>query len=817
LINQQPEETQNFLLRTSMLEEFDSRRCEQVIGQALSLPSVDWQVLMQDVQQRNLFVLPVGEDGSWLRYHYLFLDFLQNRMHQQKPDEASAIENRLAILYLNLKDWDNAFAIFRRLNLVEELAGLIEQAGPEMLVTGRLSGLSAWLDSLPARILSERPNIVSLQGAIAAMMGDTRLALSLYDQAIGAMKLPGDRMAMVRALSWRAGTYRMIGELNASITDAQAALSLGRMDPSMSRITAEALRCIGLCLHKQGKLNEALTWLNQALATALSTEDGENSAIIRLGIGLVNENLGDYTQARAMYTLAMDHWQRTENGLWLSNLLNNLGVLQHLSGDYTEAIVSFEKALQYARENQYPRIEAFVLAGIGDIYGELEAHEEALKAYKQARLIAQRHQINFLQVYLNVQEAVLVSLNGDISGGYRLIEMARTDAARDDSTLELYLCDLEYAGIKIREEKPSEVIAILEKACQFFEIESHKVQREKAHLYLALAYGQTGDHEILVKHVLKVLSYLNVDYKPASLIAMAYRHYDQLEKLRHLDYIEGQLDDLFEKVGEFRNDLLELRRFLRQNTTAVPFAPPKVTIRALGKMQVIVNQRLVTSSDWQTQAARDLFFMLLAHPEGKNKDEIGVIFWPDAAPKDVRLRLKNTVYRLRHAVGKSVKSVVLLDQDNYRFNNGLDYEYDVELFLKENALGLKAREPLQQLSHFREAIKLYKGIFLPGIEETWVHSPRESLQQIFINILIEVAELYLQMANYDLALEYGQRALEVDNCLEAAYRISFRIFAGMGDRASVVRQYKRCVEVLRREFNTEPSPQTRELYETLLK
>ena len=332
-----------------------------------------------------------------------------------------------------------------------------------MLVTGRLSSLSAWLDSLPANLLSERPFVVSLQGAIAAMMGDARLALSLYNQAIGAMKLPGDSMALVRALSWRAGTYRMIGELNAAITDAQAALSLGRKDPAMSRITAEALRCIGLCLHKQGKLGEALVWLEKALATALSIEDGENSAIIRLGIGLVHENLDNYSQARAMYFQARDHWQRTENGLWLSNLLNNLGVLEHLTGNYAEALVSFEQALRYARENQYPRIVAFVLTGIGDIYGELEAYEEALNAYKQARLIAQRHQINFLQVYLNVQEAVLVSLDNDISGGYRLIELAREVAEKDDSPMEFYLCDLEYAGIKIREGKPSEAVAMLEK------------------------------------------------------------------------------------------------------------------------------------------------------------------------------------------------------------------------------------------------------------------------------------------------------------------------------------------------------------------
>ncbi len=59
-----------------------------------------------------------------------------------------------------------------------------------------------------------------------------------------------------------------------------------------------------------------------------------------------------------------------------------------------------------------------------------------------------------------------------------------------------------------------------------------------------------------------------------------------------------------------------------------------------------------------------------------------VIFWPEASPEEAKFRFKNTVYRLRRAVGKDS---ILLEQDFYRFNNKMDYEYDVELFLKENA------------------------------------------------------------------------------------------------------------------------------------
>jgi LuxR family transcriptional regulator, maltose regulon positive regulatory protein len=75
----------------------------------------------------------------------------------------------------------------------------------------------------------------------------------------------------------------------------------------------------------------------------------------------------------------------------------------------------------------------------------------------------------------------------------------------------------------------------------------------------------------------------------------------------------------------------------------------------------------------------------------------------------------------------------------------------------------------------------------------------------------------MDQSNYDLALEFCQRALKEDNCLETAYRLSFRIYAAMGNQAAVVRQYQRCCEVLQRELNTEPSSQTQELYQGLLK
>lgn len=124
---------------------------------------------------------------------------------------------------------------------------------------------------------------------------------------------------------------------------------------------------------------------------------------------------------------------------------------------------------------------------------------------------------------------------------------------------------------------------------------------------------------------------------------------------------------------------------------------------------------------------------------------------------------------------------------------------------------------MQKLSHFREAVKHYRGNYLTEIEEAWALSPRECLRQTYLSILLQVSEIYLNLSNYDLALDYCQRILNEDNLLEDAYRLALRIFAAMGNRAALVRQYQRCVEVLEKEINAPPSPQTQALYQDLLR
>src|SRR5581483_2979273 len=172
VLDQQPADLQEFLLQTSFLEEFNAELCERVLA-PLTPEKRDWNQLMSEVLERNLFVLPVGEHGNWLRYHHLFRDFLQARLKAKSPEQARQIRERLAKFYAEAKDWEKAFALYRDLDDLEKLADMIEEAGSTLLVSASIT-LEGMLNALPPSIVQEHHYLLSLQGSILANKGDVR-------------------------------------------------------------------------------------------------------------------------------------------------------------------------------------------------------------------------------------------------------------------------------------------------------------------------------------------------------------------------------------------------------------------------------------------------------------------------------------------------------------------------------------------------------------------------------------------------------------------------------------------------------------------
>ncbi|RME86673.1 MAG: hypothetical protein D6770_11375 [Anaerolineae bacterium] len=210
---------------------------------------------------------------------------------------------------------------------------------------------------------------------------------------------------------------------------------------------------------------------------------------------------------------------------------------------------------------------------------------------------------------------------------------------------------------------------------------------------------------------------------------------------------------------------------------------------------------------------RDLFFFFLQSSQPLTREQVCLVLWPEIEePERQKLRFKNDLYRLRRAVGQKV---ILFEDEHYRFNRDLDYEYDVEAFDAYIKQAHSADETAEKIQAYRKAIALVEGPYLQDIDATWAWPERERLNRAYLSALLALAELYLQSGQTGEAITLAQRALEWDSCLEEAHRLLMRAYARQGDRPAIVRQYRTCKDTLRTELDVSPSPETERLYRRL--
>ncbi len=90
VLNAQPPAIRDLLLRTSILDSFDTAIANELSGSAAGLD-------LSDLVRANAFVLPTG--SGWYRYHSLFADVLRLKLRHEQPGLVPELHRRAAGWY----------------------------------------------------------------------------------------------------------------------------------------------------------------------------------------------------------------------------------------------------------------------------------------------------------------------------------------------------------------------------------------------------------------------------------------------------------------------------------------------------------------------------------------------------------------------------------------------------------------------------------------------------------------------------------------------------------------------------------------------
>ncbi|MFN8414209.1 MAG: tetratricopeptide repeat protein [Anaerolineales bacterium] len=810
VLDRQKPEMREFLMRTSIMEEFDSELCEAVLAPSYK-EKQDWDVYIKSIIQNNLFALPVGAEGRSLRYHHLFRDYLRTRFHKEHKDEANPILVRLSQAYETMGEWGKAHFIIKQLGDMEALAGVIERTSHNNLHR-ILPTIESWMNDLPPSILRNHPGILSVNGAMKLMKGDFQGGFAQLDRAIEAFRQAGDVSKLAMALIRRSAGYRFTGDYPTSIRDAEEAIHLVEGVDEFQSLYAEALHTQGLNLVRFGQTRLALNLFEKSYETVVRLDEKLSIPDLLQEIATTYSNLGDYAEAEKTYLKALDIWKQEANVWAQCSLFNNLGYLYHQSGEYEKAAQAYEEGILCSRRSGHTRSEALISIGLGDLYAELQDFEIAEQNYRHAETMLQERRDQFLLFSLQIGKANLFLFQSELILAEKQVADIEDFLKQGQSHYENGMLEFVRGKLLLRQKKYKDAVSALEKAELHFEHDGREFELVSVCVWLAAAYCANKNMEAAANKILKAVG----EHKKISQIVIVSVGQTQLwlDGLQKNATAGRVVRELFLQAERVWKRFPAIRRELHRQARIVEVPDPRLFIQAFGRSLVRVRGKVLSSSDWQTQSVRDLFFFFLSQSRPLTKEQIAEAFWPEIDdPAKIRLRFKNELYRLRRAVGQET---IRFDNAVYSFNHTLDYEYDVESFESYVSKAKSAKVTEEQVDFYHKAVELVHGPYLDDMYFDWVLMDRERLNQIYLNALLSLAELYQKQAMLEEALVMCQRAVECDSGLEAAYRLSMQIYHRLRDRQAVMRTYQACVEALKQNFDLSPSKETKNLYHKLI-
>jgi DNA-binding SARP family transcriptional activator len=250
-------------------------------------------------------------------------------------------------------------------------------------------------------------------------------------------------------------------------------------------------------------------------------------------------------------------------------------------------------------------------------------------------------------------------------------------------------------------------------------------------------------------------------------------------------------------------------------------------IQFLGAFKVLRGNKAVTDAEWKNRKAHKLFkFLVLNRKRAVSREVLLDTFWSDIPDnKRASHNFSVIVSALRKALEPDVKNpslsrYIVSESELWQFNNDATYWLDVAEFDERyrHSKRLEVQGDSQSAVQERfNAVALYKGELLPGdLYDDWCVPDRRQYQEMYVTLLTELASHFFRAEDHEQATDFCHRILAVDRCDERAHRMLMRCYSKMGRRTDAIRQFRACVDTLRKDLDLEPSVATLDLHRTIV-
>ena len=156
----------SFLTRTSVLDRMCGPLCDAILGEKGS------GRVLEQIEARNLLVVPLDRRREWYRYHRLLRELLQAELRRREPDLAQDLHFRAAMWFEANAMPEAAIEHAQAAGDYDRVARLILERQQPVWASGRVETVRRWMEWLSDVTAAEHYGAIAAHGSLfAALLG----------------------------------------------------------------------------------------------------------------------------------------------------------------------------------------------------------------------------------------------------------------------------------------------------------------------------------------------------------------------------------------------------------------------------------------------------------------------------------------------------------------------------------------------------------------------------------------------------------------------------------------------------------------------
>ena len=245
------EEVREFLLMTSVLEKMTGSLCDAVVGRE------DSGILLRELAHRNLFVVPLDEQGEWYRYHHLFSELLLYELKSSRPELVPVLRGRASVWLEDAEFFDEAIRHALVAEDFERGSILVARHWLGYVLAGQMATVEGWFEALPEGPTAHDAALLLVRAWICVLSGrceDGERLLTLAESIPYEGPLPDGTASVEAGVAILRAVFG-IGGVRSTLEAARRAVAL---EPGLTSQRAALMRFgLGSSLYLSGETSQA--------------------------------------------------------------------------------------------------------------------------------------------------------------------------------------------------------------------------------------------------------------------------------------------------------------------------------------------------------------------------------------------------------------------------------------------------------------------------------------------------------------------------------------------------------------------------------